>query len=160
VRFSRALKWLIAILLPLTLAWKLTINADSNDHPEDDVVAFLTRQGFQAAKDANSRGILAVNGSCSMRAMIASNDGADRDMMRSLVAADEILIFVHQGKVYQEQPILLAAWGQLWTRQLRKMGWTDRHESVVAVLAQRQCDANRLPWDQLQQGRSSFRAPP
>jgi hypothetical protein len=71
-------------------------------------------------------------------------------MMRSLVTADESLIFVHQGKVYREQPILLTASAALWARPLRKIGFTVRHESVLAVVAQRQCHADRLPWDQLQ----------
>jgi hypothetical protein len=102
------------------------------------------------AEDTNFRRILAVNNTCRMRVMIASSDGADRDMTRSLVAADESLIFVHQGKVYQEQPILLTVSAQMWARALRKMGLTDRNESVLAVVAQRQCDADRIPWDQLQ----------
>jgi hypothetical protein len=152
VSFSPALKWLIAIFLPLTLAWKLTIMAGGNHQLEDDVIAFLTRQGFHAvvAEDTNFRRILAVNSSCRMRMMIASDDGADSDMMRSLVGADESLIFVHQGKVYEEQPTLLTVSAELWARQLRKLGLTDRHEIVLAVVAQRQCDAERLPWDELQ----------
>jgi hypothetical protein len=152
VSFSPALKWLIAILLPLTLAWKLTVKADRNDHLEEDVIAFLTREGFHTvvAEDTNFHGILAVNSTCRMRVMIASSDGADRDMTRSLVAADESLIFVHQGKLYQEQPILLTVSAEKWARALRKMGLTDRNESVLAVVAQRQCDADRIPWAQLQ----------
>ena len=150
--FSPALKWLIAILLPLTLAWKLTVKADRNDHLEEDVIAFLTRQGFHTvvAEDTNFRRILAVNNTCRMRVMIGSSDGSDRDMTRSLVAADESLIFVHQGKVYQEQPILLTVSAEKWARALRKMGLTDRNEFILAVVAQRQCDADRIPWDQFQ----------
>jgi hypothetical protein len=150
VSFSPILKWLIAIFLPLTLAWKLSVKADGNDHLEEDVIAFLTSQEFKAAKDTNSRIILAVNGSCRMHVMVVFNNGADRDMMRSLVGSDENLIFVHQGKVYQEQPILLGVSTELWVRVLRKMGLTDRREFVLAVVTQRQCDADRLPWDQLQ----------
>jgi hypothetical protein len=150
VRLSPALKWLIAIFLPLSLAWKLTV--DSNDPLQGDVIAFLTRQGFHAvaAEGANFREILAVNSSCRMRVMIAFNDGADRDRIRSLVTADERLFFIHQGQVYQEQPILMTAWAQLWMRPLRKMGLIGRRASVLAVAGQRQCEADRLPWDQLQ----------
>src|SRR5262249_41621989 len=110
------------------------------------------REGFHAvaAEDTNSRGILAVNNFCRMRVIITSNDGSDRDMMRSLVTVDEGLIFVYQGQVYQEQPILLTASDGLWRRELRKIGLTARHASVLAVLAQRGCDVERLPWNQLQ----------
>ena len=149
--FSPALKWFVAIFLPLSLAWKLTVKADSNNHMEDEVIAFLTRHGFHAvvAEDTNFRTILAVNSSCRMRMLIAFNDGANRDMMRSLVAVNESLIFVHRGKVYQEQPILLSVSAELWGRALRKIGLTDRHMPVLAVVAQNQCDAERLPWEQL-----------
>jgi hypothetical protein len=150
VSSSPILKLLIATLLALTLAWKLGVNAVGNDHVEEDVVAFLTSQGFKVAKDTNSGMILAVNGSCLMHGMLILSNGADRDMIRSLVGADENLIFVHQGKVYQEQPVLLAVSAELWGRVLRKLGFTDRREFVLAVVAQRQCDADRLPWDQLQ----------
>lgn len=148
---SPALKWLIAALLPLTLAWKLTVRVDANDHPEKDVIAFLARRGFDAAVDegTNFHRILAVNSSCRMRMLIASNDGADRDMMRSLMAVGESLIFIYQGKVYQEQPILLTVSAELWARALRKLGLTDRHMPVLAVLAQNRCDVERLPWDEL-----------
>jgi hypothetical protein len=150
--FSPALKWFIAIFLPLTLAWKLTVNAVINDHLEDDVITFLMRLGFHVVgvDHAHFHRILVVDGFCRMRVMITGNDGAGRDLVRSLVTADESLIFVHQGKVYREQPILLTASAEMWARPLRKIGFTVRREFVLAVAAQRQCDADRLPWDQLQ----------
>jgi hypothetical protein len=151
VRFSPALKLLLAVLLPLTLVWKLTVRAENDDHPEDDIIAFLSQQGFHAVVSEGMilRGIQAVNGTCRMRIMMPSYYGADRDMVRNLVAADESLMFVHQGKVYQEQPILLTVSAELWARALHKMGLVDRPVPVLAVVAQRQCEAERLPWDQL-----------
>jgi hypothetical protein len=158
VSFSPALKLLLAVLLLLTLLWKLVVKADNNDQLEDRLMTFLARQGFHAAEteDITSqgisvvRGIRAVNGTCSMRIMMPSYNGADRDIMRDLVTADDSLIYVHHGRVYQEQPVLLTISAELWGRALRKMGGTDRHTPVLAVVAQRQCDADRLPWDELQ----------
>jgi len=151
VSFSPALKLLLAVLLPLTIFWKLTVTADNIDRPEDDVVAFLARHGFDAAasEDMNFRGIRAANGACHMRIMMPSYYGADRDMIRNLVTADDTVIFVHQGKVYREQPVLLTVSAELWARALRKIGLMNRHTPVLAVMAQRRCDADRLPWDQL-----------
>jgi len=152
VSFSPALKLLLAVFLPLTLFWKLAVKADNNDHLEDDVIAFLARQGFSevVTEGVNFRRIVAANSTCRMRIMMPSYYGADRDMIRSLAAADETVMFVHQGRVYQEQPILLTVSAELWARALRRMGWTDRRAPVLAVVAQRQCDADRLPWDELQ----------
>jgi hypothetical protein len=152
VSFSPALKLLLAVFLPLTLFWKLTVKADNDDRPKDDVIAFLARQGFHeiVTEDLNFRGIRAVNGTCHVRIIMPSYYGADRDIIRDLVTADETMMFVHQGRVYQQQPILLAISAELWARALRKMGVAYRHTPVLAVVAQRQCDADRLPWDQLQ----------
>jgi hypothetical protein len=170
VSFSRTLKLLLAVFLPLTLFWKLTIKADNDDHPEDDVIAFLTRQGFDAVATEDIllsspnrhtrsgindgvmsfRGIRAVNGACRIRIMMASYYGADRDIVRSLVTAGDRLIFVHRGRAYQEQPILLTVSAELWSRALRKIGFSQRHLPVLAVVAQRQCEAERLPWGELQ----------
>ena len=151
VRFSPALKLLLAVLLPLTLVWKLTVRAENDDHPEDYIIAFLSQQGFHAvvSEDMILRGIRAVNGACRMRIMMPSYYGADRDMVRNLVAADESLMFVHRGKVYQKQPILLTVSAELWGRALHKIGVVDRPVPVLAVVAQRRCEAERLPWDQL-----------
>jgi hypothetical protein len=154
VSFSPALKLLLAVFLPLTLFWKLTVKADNGNHPEDDVTAFLARQGFQevVTDDLNFRGIRAVNGACHMRIIMPSYYGADRDIIRDLVTANETLIFVHQGRVYQEQPILLTLSAELWARALGKIGLPDRRTPVLAVIAHRQCDADRLPWGELRQG--------
>jgi hypothetical protein len=152
VSFSPALKLLLAVLLPLTLFWKLTVTADDNYRPEDDVTAFLARQGFHdiVTEGLSFRGIQAANGVCQMRIVMPSYTGADRDMIRNLVTADDTLIFVHRGRVYQEQPILLTVSAELWTRALRKMGFADRHTPVLAVAAGRRCDVGRLPWEELQ----------
>jgi hypothetical protein len=152
VSFSPALKLLLAVFLPITLFWKLTVKANNTDHPEDDVIAFLARQGFHevVTEDLDFRGIRAANGTCHMRIIIPSYYGADRDIIRDLVAADETLTFVHEGRVYREQPILLTVSAALWAQALRKMGLAGRHMPVLAVVAQPQCEADRLPWDQLQ----------
>jgi hypothetical protein len=152
VSFSSALKLLLAVLLPLTLVWKLTVKPENRDQPEDDIVAFLARQGFHAvvAEDMILPGIRAVNGACHMRIMMPSYYGADRDIARSLVAADESLMFVHQGRIYREQPTLQTLWAELWARSLRRIGLIYHRVPVLAVVAPRQCEAERLPWDQLQ----------
>jgi hypothetical protein len=151
VSFSPTLKLLLAVFLPLTLFWKLTVKANNDDRPEDEVIALLARQGFHeiVTEGLNFRGIQAANGACHMRVVIPSYYGADRDMIRNLVTVDDTLIFVHRGRVYQEQPILLTVSTELWAHALRKMGLADHHTPALAVVAQRQCDADRLPWEEL-----------
>jgi hypothetical protein len=152
VSFSPALKLLLAVFLPLTLFWKLTVKADNNDRQQEDVIAFLTRQGFHEVTTEGGEfpGIRAVNGACQMRIMMRSFNGADRDMIHDLATADDSVMFVHGGRVYREQPVWLTVSAELWGRALRKIGVATRHMPVLAVVARRECDADRLPWDQLQ----------
>jgi hypothetical protein len=150
VKFSRELKWLVAIMLPLSLAWKLTVAADTDDHQKFEIVAFLTRQGFHAVanEDLNGTGIQAVSGNCQMR--VIKYDGGARDIIRDLMAATDRLIFIHRGKVSLEQPNFRTTLDDLWTRSLRKIGLANHQPPVLAVLASAECNADQLPWEELQ----------
>jgi hypothetical protein len=140
-------------MLPLTLAWKLTLNASSDDLSANDIIAFLTHHEFHAAATEDtidSFPIISVsNSSCQMRLMKASYLGANRDMIREMAAANELVIFIYRGKVYREQPVLLIVSDHIWTRFLHNIGLAGRESPVLAVVAPAECEADRLPWAQL-----------
>jgi len=149
-RFSPGLKWLIAIMLPLSLAWKLAVMAATDDHRQQEIIAFLTGQGFDAVAndDMTLPGIQAVDGDCRMR--VIRYDGADRDIIRDHMTATDRLFFVRRGKIDVEHPGVLNALDELWTNALRKIGLAGRQPPVLSVVASAQCDVDRLPWGQLQ----------
>jgi hypothetical protein len=46
VNFSRALRWSVAVLVPLTLAWKIAIPPYNPDDLKEELVQFFQRNGF------------------------------------------------------------------------------------------------------------------
>ena len=150
VNFSPGLKWLIAIMLPLTLAWKLAVMAATDDHRQQEIIAFLTGQGFDAVatEDMPLPGIRAVDGDCRMH--VIKYNGADRDMIRDHMAATDRLFFIRRGKIDVEQPNTLNVLDELWASALRKIGLAGRQPPVLSVVASAHCDVDRLPWEQLQ----------
>lgn len=151
--YSSALKWFVAISLPLTLAWKLSVKVDNADYLENNLLAFLMHQDFAAVATGEMMDsfpiIVAKRGACQMRVMKASYYGADRDTIKSLVAAPDRLLFVYRGSVYAEQPVWLIVADQFWMRSLRSLGLADHEPPVLAVAAAAPCEADRLPWAQL-----------
>ncbi len=143
----------MAIVLPLTLAWKLAARADDTGYLQGNIIGFLARHNIEAdATDDvidNFPVIRASNGACRMQIMKASYYGADRDTVRDLMAAGDSLTFVYRGKVYAEQPIWSIVSDQIWMRLLLSMGLADHLPQVLAVAAPVHCNVDKLPWEQL-----------
>jgi NAD-dependent oxidoreductase involved in siderophore biosynthesis len=156
VNFSPAFKWFIAILLPLTLAWKLVgigYAEDTTDLKNKIVEVLLRRQYEVATSDHVLRTILlirATKGSCRLVIAKASAFGDDRDYIRHLAgSAAETTFIVFRGKVYAEQPVWATALSELWWHLLRKCGFSRRVPAVLAVAATTACAAQQLPWSEV-----------
>jgi hypothetical protein len=137
-------------MLPLSLGWKLAVTAATDEHRQQNIIAFLTGQGFDAAENEDTAlpGIQAIGGDCRMR--VIRHDSANRDIIRNHMAATDRLFFIRRGKINMEQPNALNVLDELWTSALRKIGLADRQPPVLSVVASAQCDVDRLPWEQLQ----------
>jgi hypothetical protein len=158
VSYSTALKWLVLPLLGLSLAWKLAVRpGDSPSTVERDlqldVAQFLARQHFIVTTSNEIQegqpDIRATAGVC--RILIAQSPvmGSDRDMLGRLATADDRVFVVFHGKVYQEQPTWLTVPSSLWARFQRQLGFKVQTSAVLTVVATATCDAERLPWEQL-----------
>jgi hypothetical protein len=152
VSYSPAFKWGIALLLALTLAWKFAGRGAEDGHPERRVFEFLIHHGFDVALTENVRGdiIIATSAACQVRIAKASYDGDNRDLIRSLATESDRIFYVFQGRQYLEQPVWLTVSNRLWTRFLSELGFERAEEPILAVIASQQCDAERLPWVELQ----------
>ena len=154
---SPAFKWFTALLLTLTLAWKLVAGiegADNTNDLRDKVLKFLAQHRFEVAVTGRLVGsdmpiISAARGSCHMQVAKASAFGWDRDLIRSLATnASENLFIVFQGRIYDEQPTLQTAFNELWSKFLRQLGF-EHATPVLAVMATEVCDAKHLSWDEV-----------
>jgi hypothetical protein len=160
VRSSPAFKWFVLLLLPLTLAWKVAVRpAGTNQLNEGEkeaqrrVAEFLMRQHFVVTvSDSVEEGrptIVASAGPCRIQIAKSPAVGWDRDLVRRYATpADEVFV-VFRGRVYAEQPTWLTTSDYLWARLRRELGLGGEASLVLALIATRSCDAERLPWNEL-----------
>jgi hypothetical protein len=150
----------VLLLLPLTLVWKLAVRpADTNQLNESErdaqrrVAEFLVRQHFTVTvSDRVEEGrptIVASAGPCRIQIAKSPAVGWDRDLVRRYATAEDQVFVVFQGRVYAEQPTWLTTSDFLWARLRRELGLGGEASLVLALIAKRNCDAERLPWNEL-----------
>ena len=153
MKFSPALKWLVLLLLPLSLGWKLAVHPDYTDDLTGKVGTFLTRYDFVVVvhkiEMPGAPYILATRGGCQMLIAKPSYRGSDNAMIRRRASAAERVFVVFGGKVYTEQPTWLTVPDYLWAKFLGELGFKPHPTSLIAVIARKTCDAERLPWSEL-----------
>jgi hypothetical protein len=158
VNCSRALKWFLVLLLPLMLGWKLFVHSidasDPNEKLEARVAAFLVSHQFSLVGIVKLTGELPVvratgGPSCRMLVALTSPRGWHRDMLRTLAAPSDRTFVVFRGNIYSEQPMLLTVGYFLWSKFLSQLGLKGNATPVLAVIATKECDAERLPWRDL-----------
>lgn len=155
---SPALKWFVLLLLPLTLGWKLAVRpGGSTEATEKDaqtkVAEFLVRQHFSVGLSEQATegqpSIRAASGVCRMLITQSPEMGWDRDLIRRNATAADRVFVVYRGRVYAEQPTWLTVPDSLWTRFRRELGQNVQVAPVLAVIATESCEAERLPWGEL-----------
>jgi hypothetical protein len=161
VNSSHALKWFVLLLLPLTLAWKLAVRpGDAPELGEEEaqrkVAEFLVRQHFRVVVSGNMEegrpAIYATAGACRMQIAKSPAIGSDRDMIRRYATAADRVFVVFHGAVYAEQPTWLTVSYSLWSRFRRELGLKTEASPVLAIVATSNCEAERLPWNELGMG--------
>ena len=163
MRYSRALKWLVLlVLLAFTLGWKVAARSAAGEQPTDRnvqaaVAEFLVRQHFGVSiserAEEGKPTVVANSGSCRMLVAKSPALGWDRDLIRRYADAEDQIFAVFRGRIYSDQPTFLTVFDALLTRFRRELGFRVEPNPVLAVVARMSCDAERLPWDQLEVAR-------
>jgi hypothetical protein len=153
VNLSRGLRWSLAILVPLTLAWKIAIPPYNPDDLKGELVEFFERNGFDVVVTdelVNYVPIIhATTDSCRLLVARLTPDGSNRDLIRSLTGDSDRRFVVFRGNAYSEQPVFWTVVYYLSSRFLRELGLIRDITPVIAVAANSSCDTNRLPWGEL-----------
>jgi hypothetical protein len=161
VSCSRTLKWSVALLLVLTLGLKWVANADlsASTEPEEQVTArkvagFLVRNYFNVVAGPKEvvfgmQLIEVTAGACRMRVVISASRGWHRDLIDTLISKTDHTFVVFGGAIYPQQPMWLTVPDFLWLKLLSKLGFDAHPTPVITVLAGPNCDAERLPWKEL-----------
>jgi hypothetical protein len=150
VKYSPKLKWLLLLLLPISLGWKSALHIDYSSNFNDSLLTFLARKGFIVSVvsefSSERRSFRASRASCQMSLTQISPRGWERDSIRSGATEVEQVFFVFAGKVYTEPPAWLATFDSLRYKILIELGFKVRPNPVLSVMATKSCDAERLPW--------------
>jgi hypothetical protein len=153
VTCSPAFRWTVGLLIPLTLAWKISVGADNPDEFTNRIVPFITHRGF-AVTTEEAMGVSAMqliraeNGECRMIFVDRLGTGWTRELMGSNAEATDRNFIVFRGQIYEGNPTWLMAIAVVYFRTLRRLG-LGRSALVVGVAASPACDPERLAWNEL-----------
>jgi hypothetical protein len=157
---SPALKWLIAVLLPLSLGWKITVHPEDPSELNHSLIEFFARHQFNTVvMDDNldpAPVIRATTDGCRIFVVEVAPDGGDGQFARRFATSTDDIFVVFRGRVYPNPPTLVAVVSERWSRLLRKMGMEHYQTSVIAVVASTTCNAERLPWNELSDALVSY----
>jgi hypothetical protein len=148
VNFSRALRWSVAILIPLTLAWKIAVPPYHPNDLKGELAKFFERNGFNVVV-IDKVGLRATTASCRILVAALEPDGSNRDLIRSLTGNPARQFVVFRGDVYTQQPVFWTTMYYLSSRFLRELGLIRDIAPVIAVGANLSCNTDRLPWREL-----------
>lgn len=144
---------IVALLLALTVGWKVALSFTSIRDNRDDfksvLVEFLSRRHFTVFEANDIKGVEAVAGDCRM--LITGNDILwHDDIIKSLASPYDRVFFVYRRVVYPSLPTWSIVTHQYWSRFLRKIEFKHSGDSpILAVIASTHCNAEGLPWYEL-----------
>ena len=121
---------------------------------KEDLIKFLERNHFSVVvtdEVVNDTPIIrATTAACHLQIGRLTPDGSNRDLIRHIAAGTDRSFVVFRGAVYAQQPILLTVLNYLWSRFLRELGLIRHIAPVITVAVNSSCNAERLPWGELE----------
>lgn len=157
--YSPAFKWSLALLLVLTLGWKWAVSSMPGTTPSEDkaveriLTEFLSRNHFRVLESREyvfGMHLIVVDAPlCKMKVVLSSSRGWHRDLIKNLSAGADETFVVFGGKIYREQPIVRTIIDFLWSRLVSGWGFNAQPNPVITVAAEKNCDAQHLPWRDL-----------
>jgi hypothetical protein len=141
-------------MLLLAIGWKIAIEPDDPNYLKEGLVKFLERNHFNVVvtdEVVNDTPIIqATTASCYLQIARLTPDGSNRNLIRHIAAGTDHSFVVFRGAVYAQQPVLWTVVNYLWSRFLRELGLIRHITPVVNVAVNSSCNAERLPWGELQ----------
>jgi hypothetical protein len=145
-------RWSIAVVLLLSIGWKAAIPLENSSNLEKHLVDFFERNHFDVVvvDDATMRIIQATTASCRLQIARLTSDGWNRNLVQHVTARADRSFIVLRGKVYTEQHAPSMILEDLRSRFLRHLGIKSHIAPTIAVAANASCNAERLPWAELE----------
>jgi hypothetical protein len=150
VKYSPTLKWLLVLLLPLSLGWKCAIRIDYSTNVQETIVEFLARNYFSVSESdqimPQTRTFAGRSFSCRILITLVSYRAWERDAIYNHATAEDQVFFVFNGKIYSNYPSWLAGFNFLWYKIMSELGFRMQTPFAIAVIATKSCNAEQLPW--------------
>ena len=151
---SVAFRWSIAVVLSLAIGWKIAIQPDDQNYLTEDLIKFFETNHFNVVvtdEIVNYTPIIrATTASCQLQIARLTPDGSNQNLVQHFFAGTDRFFIVFRGKVYTQLPVALTVLNYLWSRFLRELGLIRHITPVIAVAVNSSCNAERLPWGELQ----------
>src|SRR5262249_16133994 len=142
-------KWALSVYSPPVL------NEQEEKAATSAVVKFLVRNHFSIVRAGNASfefEVVEPNADvCRLQVVLSASRGWHRDLIRSMTKLEERSFVVFRGKIYAEQPMLLTVFDFLRYKLLTKIGIAAHPAPVLTILAEPNCEADRLPWNEFQE---------
>jgi hypothetical protein len=147
-----AFRWSIAVVLLLSIGWKIAIPPENAGNLEKHLVNFFERNHFDVVvtDDATMRIIQATTASCRLQIARLTSDGWNRNLVQHVTASADRSFVVLRGKVYAEEHIPSTILEDLQSRFLRRLGIKSHVTPPIAVAANASCNIEQLPWTELE----------
>lgn len=157
---SLGLRIFLAVSIPLTVSLKVLAAQPADLRPTELLEArlgeFLTRSGFavERLEVQNRTFIGATLDDCRLLVLEATPEGYTGDALQVDradwgTAQDDRVVFVFDGRVYQEQPTGRTLLADLWGRFQRRLGVDSPWTPIFVVRASRACPIEELPWREI-----------
>jgi hypothetical protein len=141
----------VALLLALTVGWKVAVGLTNNRGERDDfksvLIEFLVRQHFAVFEAKDVDGVEAIAGDCRLRITWTDIKVWKQDIIKDVASPDDRVFFVYRQAVYTDLPTWSIVANQYWSNFLRKIEFKNPIDSpAFAIIAPARCNAERLPW--------------
>jgi hypothetical protein len=154
VNHSAALRLVLIMLLLPTLGWKVAADRKPTFTSKDLIVNFLKHHKFEVNVTkqmilTDLPLIIATTGGCRMLVAEAAPDGWNREAIRELAGTIDKLFIVERGKVRRQQSAWQTVTHAWWSRYFHKLRMDGHEMPLIAVAATASCNAEQLPWAEL-----------
>jgi hypothetical protein len=150
VNYSPAFRWLVVMLLPITLLLKIPVGAEDSGEFATRIANFLTERGFKTVtfEELLSTPVVRANsGECRMFVVNMLSKRWTRELISKVSGTDDRIFTVFRGAVYEQAPTLQIAINNQYFKILRQLR-LSRAQLVIGVSASSICHADELPWNE------------
>jgi hypothetical protein len=159
VNYSLGFRFVVGILIPLTIGWKIVVPSHVGREMNGTLISFLTRNNLEiiAHDDLVDDDILttevpliqARRGQCDIWIARLNSDGTNRQLIASHFSNVPLRFVVYQGAIYKEQPVYRTSAAFVLSRVLGQVGLIMKAAPSIVVYSNAYCDAENLPWTEL-----------